>query len=55
MSRDTLVVGLAGARYRVERPWGEITLGRALVSDVACDARDHVFVLLRHDSYLDPD
>jgi peptidylglycine monooxygenase len=55
MSRETLVVGLAGARYRVERPWGEITLGRALVSDVACDARDHVFVLLRHDSYLDPD
>jgi len=55
MPRDTLVVGLAGTRYRVERPWGDIPIGRGLVSDVACDARDHVFVLLRHDSYLDPD
>jgi peptidylglycine monooxygenase len=55
MSRETLVVGLAGTRYRVERPWGDLSLGRALVSDVACDARDHVFVLLRHDCYLDPD
>jgi peptidylglycine monooxygenase len=50
-----LIVALAGTRYRVERPWGDIPLGRALVSDVACDKWGHVFVLLRHDSYLDPD
>ncbi len=55
MAREALFVALAGDRYRVERPWGNIPLGRALVSDVACDARDHVFVLLRHDAYLDPD
>jgi peptidylglycine monooxygenase len=55
MPRETLCVGLAGARYAIERPWGDIPLGRGLVSDVACDARDHVFVLLRHDAYVDPD
>jgi DNA-binding beta-propeller fold protein YncE len=55
MAREALFVALAGDRYRVERPWGDIPIGRALVSDVACDARDHVFVLLRHDAYLDPD
>jgi len=49
----SLTVALGAARYRVERPWGDIPVGRALVSDVACDARGHVFVLLRHDSYLD--
>jgi peptidylglycine monooxygenase len=50
-----LIVGLGGTRYRVERPWGDIPIGRAQVSDVACDRWGHVFVLLRHDSYLDPD
>ncbi len=54
MSHDRLIVGLGAARYRVERPWGDIP-GGALVSDVACDARGHVFVLLRHDPYLGPD
>jgi len=55
MAQGSLIVALGAARYRVERPWGDIPLGRALVSDVACDGRDHVFVLLRHDAYLDPD
>jgi peptidylglycine monooxygenase len=55
MSREILHVALGRTRYRVERPWGEIPIGRALVSDVACDARGHVFVLLRHDAYVDPD
>jgi DNA-binding beta-propeller fold protein YncE len=55
MARAALRVALAGRRYRIERPWGDIPLGRALVSDVTCDARGHVFVLLRHDAYLDPD
>lgn len=47
-----LRVGLAGRTWRVERPWGEVPAG--LVSDVACDPRGHVFVLLRHDPYVDP-
>jgi DNA-binding beta-propeller fold protein YncE len=55
VARGSLIVALGSARYRVERPWGELPGGRALVSDVACDARGHVFVLLRHDSSLDPD
>src|ERR1700690_1216976 len=55
MAREALYVALGGNHYKVERPWGDIPVGRALGSDVACDARDHVFVLLRHDAYLDPD
>jgi hypothetical protein len=55
MAEGMLHVALGDARYRVERPWGAIDPGRALVSDVACDSRGHVFVLLRHDSYLDPE
>ncbi len=53
MARQSLVVSLGDRRYRVERPWGDLPSG--LVSDVACDGRGHVFVLLRHDSYVDPD
>jgi peptidylglycine monooxygenase len=55
MSRETLTVALGPTRYRVERPWGDIAVGAGLVSDVACDARGHVFVLIRRDGYLDPD
>ncbi len=52
-SRETLIVGFGDTRYRIERPWGDLPPG--LVSDVACDARNHVFVLLRHDTYVEPD
>jgi len=55
MAEGMLRVALGTTHYRVERPWGEIDPGRALVSDVVCDSRGHVFVLLRHDSTLDPD
>jgi peptidylglycine monooxygenase len=55
MSRERLTVALGATRYRVERPWGDIPVGAGLVSDVACDARGHVFVLIRRDAYLDRD
>ena len=55
MARQTLRVALGGTAYRVERPWGDIPVGRGLVSDVACDARGHVFVLIRRDTYTDAD
>lgn len=55
MASQTLRVALGETLYRVERPWGDIPVGRGLVSDVACDARGHVFVLIRRDTYTDPD
>jgi sugar lactone lactonase YvrE len=48
-----LHVALGDALYRVERPFGVFARGTALVSDVACDSRDHVFVLLRADPLVD--
>lgn len=48
-----LFVTLGSQRYRVERPFGDFDRGRALVSDVACDSRGHVFVLLRLDPLVD--
>lgn len=53
MARETLTVALGPRRFRVERPWGDIPVGRGLISDVACDARGHVFVLIRRDVYTD--
>lgn len=44
-----LRVGLGETRYAVERPFGAIESRGGLVSDVACDRRGHVFVLLRFD------
>lgn len=55
MSSQSLRVALGGVVYRVERPWGDLPVGRGLVSDVACDARGHVFVLIRRDTYVDAD
>ena len=55
MASQSLRVALGTTLYRVERPWGDIPVGRGLVSDVACDARGHVFVLIRRDTYTDPD
>lgn len=48
-----LRVALGATLYRVERPFGAFELGKALVSDVACDSRGHVFVLLRRDPLVD--
>jgi peptidylglycine monooxygenase len=48
-----LYVALGKQRYRVERPWGDIPVGGGRVTDVVCDARGHVFALLRADSYVD--
>ncbi len=49
----SLFVSLGPQRYRVERPFGDFDRGRAIVSDVACDSRGHVFVLLRLDPLVD--
>jgi DNA-binding beta-propeller fold protein YncE len=51
MERPFVQLGLT--RYRVERPFGDFRVGSALVSDVACNSRGHVFVLLRSDSQVD--
>jgi peptidylglycine monooxygenase len=48
-----LFVSFGAQKYRVERPFGSFEIGGALVSDVACDSRGHVFVLLRSDSLVD--
>lgn len=48
-----LSVALGDVLYRVERPFGSYERGPALVSDVACDSRGHVFVLLRSDPLVD--
>lgn len=57
MSAETatraLFVSLGPQRYRVERPFGAFDRGNALVSDVACDSRGHIFVLLRLDPLVD--
>ncbi|QCK87352.1 peptidase [Phreatobacter aquaticus] len=49
----SLFVSLGPQRYRVERPFGGFDRGRAVVSDVACDSRGHVYVLLRLDPLVD--
>lgn len=48
-----LRVALGDLLYRVERPFGAFERGTSLVSDVACDSRGHVFVLLRADPLVD--
>jgi hypothetical protein len=52
-ARQPLFVALGQQRYQVERPWGDLPLGGGKVTDVVCDGRGHVFVLLRADSYVD--
>jgi sugar lactone lactonase YvrE len=52
-SAHRLIVALGDRLYRVERPFGAFARGTALVSDVACDSRGHVFVLLRADPLVD--
>lgn len=53
MTRESLHVALGTDRYRIERPFGALPEGPGRVSDVACCSRGHVFVLLRHDPYVD--
>lgn len=55
MPRHELTVSLGPARYRVERPWGEIPRGPGILSDVACDAEGRVYAQLRTDPAVDPD
>jgi DNA-binding beta-propeller fold protein YncE len=52
-ARQPLFVALGQQYYRVERPWGDIPSGAGKVTDVVCDDRGHVFVLLRADCYVD--
>ncbi len=52
MQPPTLIVRLGQQRYRVARPWGDLPAGDGLVTDVACDSRGHVFVLLRYDRFV---
>lgn len=53
MTRHTLFVTLAGERYRIERPWGEVPAGAGRVTDVSADGEGRIFVLLRQDPYVD--
>ena len=55
MSGHTLIVALGPRRYRVERPFGAWPENLGFVTDVAADARGHVFVLLRHDALTQAD
>ena len=52
-TRHPLFVTLGQQRYQVERPWGDIPSAGGKVTDVVCDDRGHVFVLLRADCYVD--
>ena len=51
---EVLVVSLGARRYHVERPFGDLSEGRGIVSNAAVDRRGHIFVLLRRDSQRDP-
>jgi hypothetical protein len=50
-----LVVALGDRHYRVERPFGAWPSNEGFVTDVAVDARGHVFVGLRHDPLTQAD
>jgi hypothetical protein len=52
---DELIVALGDWRYRVERPFGSWPKNEGFVTDVAVDARGHVFVGLRHDPLTQAD
>jgi len=52
-TKQTLFVALGTRRYAIERPWGDLPTGHGRVTDVACAADGHVFVLLRGDCQVD--
>lgn len=55
MPRHELFVCLGAARYRIERPWGDVPAPSAgIPTDVACDAAGNVYLQLRQDPYADP-
>ena len=50
---ERLIVRLGETNYHVERPFGDLRNGTALVSDVACSEDGRIYVLLRIDSQVD--
>jgi peptidylglycine monooxygenase len=50
-----LFVALGEARYRIQRPWGDLPSGAGRVSDIAWGANGKLYVLLRRDSFVDPE
>ena len=54
-NRPELFVGIAGKRYRVERPWGAFPPGMktGAFCDVACDSKSNVYVFQRFDPLVD--
>lgn len=55
MAQHEIIVALGDTRYRVERPFGSWPANAGFVTDVAVDARGHVFVMLRQDPLVQPD
>ena len=53
--KHELIVGLGDRRYRIERPFGTWPANAGFVTDVAVDARGHVFAGLRHDPLTQAD
>jgi len=55
VTRPELFVGIAGVRYRVERPWGVVPPGIKIGAycDVACDSKSNVYVFQRFDPLVD--
>jgi hypothetical protein len=51
----SLYVGIAGKRYRIERPWGAVPPGVKIGAycDVATDSKSNVYVLQRFDPLVD--
>ena len=51
-TKQSLTVALGARRYRVDRPWGRWPGGlrSGLISDVAIDSADNVYVLQRFDT-----
>ena len=54
-SKPSLFVGIAGKRYRIERPWGAYPPGvkTGAFVDVACDSESNVYVFQRFDPLVD--
>jgi peptidylglycine monooxygenase len=53
MTRRELIVALGDQHYRVVRPWGDVPVGPARVTDVTVDLEGRVHVLLRSDPLTD--
>ena len=53
MPAPALVVALGNRRYKVERPFGDLTDVHGQVTDVACDSHGDVYVLFRSDPLVE--